>query len=56
MPFTAWKNADPRMDPSPTPEQDSPPILGTWTKMYLFVLVLHALIIFLFYLFTHAYA
>ncbi|MCB0637883.1 MAG: hypothetical protein KDC54_14745 [Lewinella sp.] len=42
---------------TPLPDQEPPPpILGSWTNMYIFVLVLHAVIIFLFYLFTHAYA
>ncbi len=35
-------------------EQDKPPIFKTWNQMYAFVLILHAIIIFLFYLFTQA--
>lgn len=37
-------------------DEGSPPILGTWNRLYLFVLVFHALLIFLFYLFTKAYS
>ncbi|NRB63228.1 MAG: hypothetical protein HRU40_09430 [Saprospiraceae bacterium] len=37
-------------------QEDRPPIFKTWNQMYLFVLVLHALIISLFYLFTQAYS
>jgi hypothetical protein len=37
-------------------DEPSPPILGTWNKLYLFVLACHALLIFLFYLFTKAYS
>jgi hypothetical protein len=45
------------MATQPLPDQEPPPpILGSWRNMYIFVLVLHAVIIFLFYLFTHAYA
>jgi hypothetical protein len=33
-----------------------PPVGGTWTRLYIFVLLLHAFIIFLFYLFTHAHS
>jgi len=35
---------------------DAPPILGSWNRMYLFVLVLHFLFIAALYWFTHAYA
>jgi len=37
-----------------TPEE--PPILGSWQNMYTFVLVAHVVLIFLFYLFSNAYA
>lgn len=37
-------------------QEDRPPIFRSWNQMYLFVLVLHAIIIFLFYLFTQAYS
>ena len=37
-------------------EDDTPPFLGSWKNLYTLVIVLHAFIIFLFYLFTHAYA
>lgn len=40
--------------PTPTPEE--PPILGSWRNMYIFVLVLHVLLIVMFYLFSNAYA
>lgn len=35
---------------------DRPPILSSWNQIYAVVLILHAIIILLFYLFTHAYA
>jgi len=35
---------------------DQPPVFKTWNQTYTFVLVLHALIIALFYFLTHAYA
>lgn len=38
------------------PEDDPPPILGSWSRLYMFVLILHALIILLFYIFTRAYS
>ncbi|MEL6864938.1 MAG: hypothetical protein AAFP19_10980 [Bacteroidota bacterium] len=34
------------------PPDDQAPVLGTWNRLYLFVLVLHAVIILLFYTFT----
>jgi hypothetical protein len=38
-------------------ENDDPPPVGkTWTRLYIFVLLLHAFLIFLFYLFTHAHS
>lgn len=36
--------------------EDKPPILGTWNKMYIVVLVAHFVIISLFILFTNLYA
>ena len=33
-----------------------PPLFNTWNQLYVFVLVLHALIIFLFYQLTQAYS
>ncbi len=33
-----------------------PPIMGSWKRLYLFVLILHTLLIFVFYLFTKAYS
>lgn len=35
---------------------ESPPILGSWRNIYAVVLVLHVLLIVLFYLFSTAYA
>ena len=35
---------------------DTPPIFKTWKQMYIFVLVLHAVIITLFYLLTKTYS
>lgn len=35
---------------------ERPPILSSWNQIYAIVLILHAPIILLFYLFTHAYA
>ncbi|WP_170110268.1 hypothetical protein [Flavilitoribacter nigricans] len=35
---------------------ERPPILSSWKQIYAIVLILHALIILMFYLFTHAYA
>ncbi len=35
---------------------DRPPILYSWNNLYLLVLVAHAIIILLFYLFTRAYS
>lgn len=40
----------------PADEVDKPPLLQSWTQLYVVVLVFHAFIIFLFYLFTHAYS
>lgn len=35
---------------------EQPPILSSWNQIYAIVLILHAIILVLFYLFTHAYA
>jgi len=35
---------------------DPPPIFKNWTQMYVMVLVLHAFIIFAFYMFTKIYS
>ena len=40
----------------PSEQESGPPIFKSWNQMYAFVLILHAFIILLFYLFTHAYA
>ncbi len=37
-------------------EDDRPPFFRTWNQLYAFVLILHALIITLFYLFTKAFS
>jgi len=43
--------------PKPLQEEDQkPPIFRSWSQFYVFVLVFHALMITLFYWFTHAYA
>ena len=34
------------------PENEPPPILGSWKRMYVVVLVLHAILIFCFWLFS----
>jgi len=40
----------------PPVEPELPPILGNWSRMYTFVLVMHMILIILFYLFSNAYA
>ncbi len=45
-----------QQDQPPLPDDGPPPILKTWNRMYLFVLILHAIIITLFYWFTKAYS
>ncbi|WP_421949104.1 hypothetical protein [Phaeodactylibacter xiamenensis] len=45
-----------QQDQQPLPDDGPPPILKTWNRMYLFVLILHAIIITLFYWFTQAYS
>ncbi len=37
-------------------EDERPPVFRTWNQLYAFVLILHAIIIALFYLFTRAYS
>ena len=39
-----------------TTAEDQPPIFGSWSNIYWAVLILHALIITLFYVFTQAFA
>lgn len=46
----APSEADEAQDP------ENPPVLGTWTNVYTFVLVLHFVLIIAFYLFSRAYA
>jgi hypothetical protein len=36
-------------------EDEKPPILGTWNRLYTVVLILHFILIILFYLFTIKY-
>jgi len=38
-----------------TPENDRPPVFKTWNQLYAFVLILHCVILFLFYLLTQSY-
>lgn len=38
------------------PNDETPPILGSWSRIYAVVLVLHVLLIILFYFFSRAYA
>ncbi len=42
--------------PTPAEDEDKPPILKSWNQLYLLVLIMHALIITIFYLFTQAYS
>lgn len=42
--------------PTEDTADDQPPIFRTWRQMYLFVLVLHALLIAAFYWFTRIYS
>jgi hypothetical protein len=44
------------LQPNPEEDDDKPPILKSWNQLYALVLILHALIITLFYLFTQAYS
>lgn len=37
-------------------DEDRPPILGTWRRFYWVVMILHALLILLFYLITQRYS
>jgi len=37
-------------------KEDPPPIFKSWNQMYAFVLILHVIIISLFYLMTEAYS
>lgn len=38
------------------PNDETPPVLGSWQNIYTVVLVLHVVLIILFYLFSNAYA
>lgn len=40
----------------PVDQENGPPIFKSWNQMYAFVLIMHAIIILIFYLFTQAYA
>lgn len=46
------------MDASNEPlrPDEQPPLFSSWNHIYAFVLILHAFILVLFYLFTHAYS
>jgi hypothetical protein len=46
----------PSQKDDPAMDDGKPPVFRTWQQMYAFVLVLHALIIFLFWLFTRTYS
>ncbi|HEV2198698.1 MAG TPA: hypothetical protein VGR73_02675 [Bryobacteraceae bacterium] len=45
--------SDPKV---PEPRDEKPPILGAWPRVYTFVLIYLAVVIFLFWLFTRHYA
>jgi len=40
----------------PEVEEALPPMFKSWNQMYAFVLIMHVVIIILFYLFTRAYS
>jgi len=40
----------------PIDQKDAPPIMGTWQRLYILILVLHAIILSLFFLFTKTYS
>ena len=46
----------PQQTKTTEPPNERPPIFRTWSQMYVFVLVLHAVLILLFYLFTKYYS
>ncbi len=46
----------PDTNPQLPEEEPPPPIFKTWGQMYAFVLIMHAIIISLFYLFTISYS
>lgn len=39
-----------------TPDDDAPPVLGSWRSVYAFVLALHVVVLLLFYAFSKLYA
>ena len=41
---------------SKLPDEERPPIFRSWNEMYIFVLVLHAIIISLFYFITQTFS
>lgn len=47
---------DHQTDIDALPEDEQPPILGSWQALYTLVIVLHFVLIGLFYWFTHTYA
>ena len=46
-------NKDP--NESKLTEDEKPPIFGSWNRLYTFVLITFAVLVFLFYLFTKAF-
>lgn len=47
---------NPEQTNSKVESDETPPFFKNWNQIYAFVLILHAFIIAMFYLFTHAYA
>lgn len=43
-------------NPEKTTKETPPPIMGSWKRLYWFVLILHTIIILLFYIFTKVYS
>ncbi len=48
--------SDQQPDIDTLPEDEQPPILGSWRALYVLVIVLHFVLIGLFYWFTRTYA
>ena len=46
----------PQQTKTTEPPNERPPVFRTWSQVYGFVLILHAIIIALFYLFTKHYS
>ena len=47
---------DPIQDNAPDVIDDAPPLLGSWRNLYVLVIVLHFILIGLFYWFTQSHA